>query len=373
MWSWLKKPIVGFAALVIALSAVGVYLATRSNNAAVASWSFRPESPVADAVTTFDARASTGDVPIRCLWEFENETGTILHTLPADGVATETACRTTFTFPNPGVKHVRLVAFDADDDTDKALKTLTLATAPTPTATPPPRDPQPTGIVFDGRITGNSTNPWNVQECNPNTDLTPMHDSTGWFVRARVSGPGDPCFGDSSWRAELMAPSTTKAGNILEGETWYYSFGVRFPAGFPTLENSHCSAAQWFGRGRQELGLGCSGANNPPPHTQVLAISSPPEGGWTAPLQKGRGWHMFVMKVLHHDDPAHGRLSLWYKPPGATRYSKVINNHATSTWNAPPGSMYHKIGYYRGAQDPPGPEPWIDLKGTIMSSDHKID
>jgi hypothetical protein len=219
MWSWLKKPIVGFAALVIALSAVGVYLATRSNNAAVASWSFRPESPVADAVTTFDARASTGDVPIRCLWEFENETGTILHTLPADGVATETACRTTFTFPNPGVKHVRLVAFDADDDTDKALKTLTVATAPTPTATPPPRDPQPTGIVFDGRITGNSTNPWNVQECNPNTDLTPMHDSTGWFVRARVSGPGDPCFGDSSWRAELMAPSTTKAGNILEGET----------------------------------------------------------------------------------------------------------------------------------------------------------
>jgi hypothetical protein len=150
-----------------------------------------------------------------------------------------------------------------------------------------------------------------------------------------------------------LVPSTTKAGNILEGETWYYSFGVRFPAGFPTLENSHCSAAQWFGGGRQELGLACSGANNPPPHTQVLAISSPPEGGWTAPLQKGQGWHMFVMKVFHHDDPTKGRLSLLYKPPGARRYSKLINNHATSTWNARPGRMYHKIGYYRGAQDPP--------------------
>jgi hypothetical protein len=102
-----------------------------------------------------------------------------------------------------------------------------------------------------------------VQECNPNTDLTPMHDSTGWFVRARVSGPGDPCFGDSSWRAELMAPSTTKSGNILQGETWYYSFGVRFPAGFRRLPNSHCAAARWFGGGRPELGLGCSGANNP--------------------------------------------------------------------------------------------------------------
>jgi hypothetical protein len=80
---------------------------------------------------------------------------------------------------------------------------------------------------------------------------------------------------------------------------------------------------------------------------------------------------MFVMKVFHHDDPTNGRPSLWYKPR-ATRYSKLIDNHATSTWNAPPANMYHKIGYYRGAQDPPGAEPWIDLKGTIVSSDHEI-
>jgi Polysaccharide lyase len=105
----------------------------------------------------------------------------------------------------------------------------------------------------------------------------------------------------------------------------------------------------------------------------VLAISSPPEGGWTAPLQKGQGWHKFVMKVFHHDDPTKGRLNLWYKPPGATRYSKVIHDHATSTWNGHPGRMYHKIGYYRGAEDPPGAEPWIDLRGTIMSSDHEIE
>jgi hypothetical protein len=51
----------------------------------------------------------------------------------------------------------------------------------------------------------------------------------------------------------------------------------------------------------------------------------------------------------------------------------VINNHATSTWNERPCRIYHKIGYYRGAQDPPGAEPWIDLKGTIVSSDHEID
>jgi hypothetical protein len=35
--------------------------------------------------------------------------------------------------------------------------------------------------------------------------------------------------------------------------------------------------------------------------------------------------------------------------------------------------MYHKIRYYRGAQDPPGAEPWIDPRGTIMSSDHEIE
>jgi hypothetical protein len=201
MSSWLKKPIVGVAALVIALSAVGVYLATRSDKSVVASWSFRPESPVEDAVTTFGSSASTGDAPIRCLWQFENETGTILHTRPADGVATETVCPTMFTFRNPGVKHVRLVAFEADDHADDDLKTFIVATTPIPTPTPtppPPRGPQPIGIVFDGRITGNSTSPWNAQECNPNTDLTPIHDSTGWFVRARISGPGDPCFGDSS-------------------------------------------------------------------------------------------------------------------------------------------------------------------------------
>jgi hypothetical protein len=46
-----------------------------------------------------------------------------------------------------------------------------------------------------------------------------------------------------------------------------------------------------------------------------VAISSPTEGGWTAPLRKRQGWHMFVMKVFHHDDPTKGRLSLWYKPP----------------------------------------------------------
>jgi hypothetical protein len=34
-----------------------------------------------------------------------------------------------------------------------------------------------------------------------------------------------------------------------------------------------------------------------------------------------------------------------------------------------PRQVYHRIGYYRGAQDPPGAEPWIDLRGTIVSSD----
>jgi hypothetical protein len=222
MSSWLKKPIVGFATLVIALGAVGVYLATRSDKSVVASWSFRLESPVEDAVTTFDASASTGGAPIRYLWQFENETGTILHTRPADGVATETVCRTTFSFPNPGVKHVRLVAFDADRDTDNDLKTFTVATAPTPTPTPtPPRGPAADRHRLRRPDHGQqyeSVERAGVQSLY--TDLTPMHDSTGWFVRARVSGPGDPCFGDSSWRAELMAPSTTKAGNILEGETW---------------------------------------------------------------------------------------------------------------------------------------------------------
>jgi hypothetical protein len=155
--------------------------------------------------------------------------------LPDNGRAwqscsTGTVCRTTFTFRKPGPKHVRLVTFDADDDPDNDLKTLT---APTPTPTLPPRDPQPIGVVFDGRITGNTTNSWNVQECNPNTDLIPMHDSTSWFVRAGVSGPGDPCFSDSSWRAELMAPSTTKAGKHPRGRDLVLQLRRPLPGGLP--------------------------------------------------------------------------------------------------------------------------------------------
>jgi len=379
MSSWLKKPIVGFAALVIALSAVGVYLAIRSDESVVASWSSRPESPVEDAVTTFDASASTGDVPIRCLWQFENETGTILHTLPADGVATATECRTTFTFPNPGVKHVRLVAFDADDDTDNDLKTFTVATAPTPT--PPPRGPQPIGVLWNGR----ALSAWIEQSCPPYTDVTEMTDSTGTFMRMQVNASGEPCWGPPGngngdrWRAQVIPPNNTPGRPILRGSDRYYDWGQRYPAQFPLLANSHCDS---FALPAGSLRIGCSGntAFHPDNPGQGVHMPSPMKpGGWFDPMQKGHGWYRFVAKI-HHDLAPNGRVTLWVKEPGASTYVKVLNNYAHETWNndffnVPAAGAFLVQSFYHSGHDayPPGTQPWVDQLGAIISTCHQVD
>jgi hypothetical protein len=241
------------------------------------------------------------------------------------------------------------------------------------TPPPSPANPQPQGILWNGR----ALSAWVQQECPPYTTVDQLSDSTGSFIRTRVNASGEPCWGPpgggtgSRNRAQIIPPKPTPARPIPRFSTRYYDFGVRFPARFGNMENSHCTVFDIVGASN----LGCSG-NHPDVEGQWLGIDRPTVCGWRAPLQKGQGWHHFVWKA-YHDEGLNGRLTVWHKPPGASSFTRVINNCATETWtdefgNATDGSfIVHSL--YHGHNDPYAPEPWIDHRGAIVSTGHEID
>jgi hypothetical protein len=264
-----------------------------------------------------------------------------------------------------------------------------VSATPGGTVTPPPPSggSQPINIQYDGRITSNSLSPWTAQHCpGQGSSLTPMTDSTGPFIRARVDGPGQCYGGDpgSKWRAELKAPDASAAGNIRPGTTHYFDWSTRFPANFPSLTDpgSFCSAMQMITglhatQSFLAAALSCHEPGSGPQFLSLEGIDSPTL--WQASLQKGGGWHRFVLKGVFNDGAA-GRVTLWYDPPGSVGFSKVVDNVSTDMYNPPDpdlaagsGLTYWKLGYYRGQNDPAGIDPWIDTKGGTMSACHEID
>jgi hypothetical protein len=119
------------------------------------------------------------------------------------------------------------------------------------------------------------------------------------------------------------------------------------------------------GSGAPRIALSCHLPGNGP---QFLSLEGT-EHPWRAPLLKGQGWHDFVLKVYHRASA--GTINMWYRPPGRVNYSKVITNYQDSTWEG--SRFYWKLGYYRGANDPAGAEPWTDIRGGVMSSCHQVD
>lgn len=90
-----------------------------------AIWS-APTGAVTGTLVSLDGTDSTGDAPVRCLWQFENADGSIIwDTLPTDGNATVAACDSQFTFSVPNeLKYVRLIVTDNDGDTDENLQSF---------------------------------------------------------------------------------------------------------------------------------------------------------------------------------------------------------------------------------------------------------
>jgi hypothetical protein len=242
-------------------------------------------------------------------------------------------------------------------------------------------DPQPIGMVWDGRITGNSLGNNVPVHCpGESTQVTPMQDSTGWFARARVDGPG-LCLGSKTWRAEMKAPATSPPGDIPRGKVWYFSEEMRFPSGFPSLTEpgSFCNAWQLFGgftgehrTGGPKTGIWC---HEPGAPTQYLSVIGPGDDQWRGSLAKGQGWHGLVMRVVFQPSAADGgHVTLWHRAPGAANYSKVVSA-AGQTWvpSTDTGLMHLQYGYYRGVNDPVGRNPWIDHTGIAVSDCHEVD
>jgi hypothetical protein len=202
-----------------------------------------------------------------------------------------------------------------------------------------------------------------------------------WYHGEACWGPsGAPGSGTGSrWRAQLIPKGggTQPTRPMPRGVWRYLDWGARFPARFPVHDDSFCNVFSFVAGSAtmtcsQNPGLGYA------PGTE-LSIN---DCGWRAPFQRGQGWHRFIVKLFLEAAP-NGRLTMWHKPPGASSFTKVINDCRTETWNADfanteeVGGSHPAQEYYHGDKGDVSAsgtvDPWIDHLGAIWSLRHEID
>jgi hypothetical protein len=249
---------------------------------------------------------------------------------------------------------------------------------------------QPIDVRFDGR----DLDAWVVQHCPPETSVTEGSDTPppghSQYFRFQVNTDGERCFGlhqpgnGSRFRAQIIPPQNTPFVRPTQRfSTQYYDFYVRYPAGFGPMSDVFCETGA-FPAG--SIRLGCSGIEDFHPGVlgQVIHMDTEPNY-FTAPMQKGQGWHHFVLKV-HHDVAPNGTVSLWHRPPGASSFTRALNEVHTDTWNTEFGGVEQGgslivQSLYHGPNDPNDPraaasigaDPWDDQTGVIVSACHEID
>ena len=300
-----------------------------------------PEDNLTHAITLTPAGGTPPPAPAACEDGLDNDSdGKIDY--PADpGCSSLTD--TSETDPPPAT-------VECNDGVDNADPEDTLVDLADPgcsssTDTDETNTPPPSGTLYysNGAEDGTTSSFGTEESCVPNNDVrtvtSPVFTGTRSFESVATQ-VGCPTSG--SIRAELRH-SSTGPGSWAAGDTRFIGFSVYMSSAFPTggTSGDHCLVFQVrSGPSGNDFDLQCR--NN----QWALEYGQLCGGPWGA-IVRG-GWSHFVFETKSASSANGGYVSVWYKAPGASTYTKVKSNCANNTVTS--GYRNHpKIGRYHGA------------------------